>query len=107
MKNSVNDQGFAKAFGRYDSDRRTLAFEHGIRRNGRAVCEFGQLIGLQSPRRFHMFQRGDDGFARVASRRRKLEKPDPFPGLSRHHVGKGAADIDANFQPSGHFERQS
>jgi hypothetical protein len=90
----------AEACGCQHPDLRSLALQHGVCRDGRAVHEpaaVGEEIAHRQPepcgRCVHRVQHAPTG---IAGDRRHLEDLDRSIRLLDHKVGKRASDIDAN-----------
>ena len=90
----------AKALGRQHADLGALLLEDGVGGDGRAVHEQRAVAQQRGERQVELLggqpQHAQNAFAGIGRHRRRLEDAHGAGRVAQHHVGEGAADIDAD-----------
>ncbi len=89
-----------EAAGGDEADARALALQHRVGGDGGAVHEAGNRSGREPPLRLHALERREHRAARVGAGRGYFQDAGRRAGRAHHHVGEGAADVDADRDPA-------
>ena len=93
-------QRIAEARGGEQADLGALLLEDGVGGHGRAVHEQRAVAQQGGERQVELLggepQHAQDALAGVGRHGRRLEDAHRARGVAQHHVGEGAADIDAD-----------
>ena len=95
----------AEALGGQHAHLRALLLEDGVGGDGRAVHEQRAVAQQRGQRQVELLggqpQHAQHAFAGIGRHRRRLEDAHRAGRIAQHHVGEGAADIDADAPGSG------